>query len=157
MNIPEPQQPGTIELKPSAIFAFIKIIPLIALSLCFLYLSYWLLPAFIIPSLLIIIIACYRFLYTRNILYHITPEVIRIHTGIFFKSMTNLEMYRVKDYTITQSLVMQLFKLMTLTLKTTDPENRMVVFRGIPVSDIVDIIRDHVQQARLNNRIYELN
>jgi hypothetical protein len=66
-------------------------------------------------------------------------------------------MFRVKDYIITQSFVLQLFKLMYLTLKSTDPENPVLQFQGIPESTITDTIRDRVLEARKNNNIYEIN
>jgi hypothetical protein len=46
---------------------------------------------------------------------------------------------------------------MDVTLKSTDPENPVIWLRGIPESDIIDTIRDHVQDARQHNRIYEIN
>jgi hypothetical protein len=60
-------------------------------------------------------------------------------------------------YIITQSFILQLFRLMYLTLKSTDPENPVIQFQGIPESTITDTIRDRVQEARKNNKIYELN
>jgi hypothetical protein len=53
--------------------------------------------------------------------------------------------------------MLQLFHLMDVTLKSTDPENPVIWLRGIPESDIIDTIRDHVQEARQHNRIYEIN
>lgn len=89
--------------------------------------------------------------------YLINPDVVRVSSGLFSTRLDSLEMYRVKDYVILQPLILRVFKLMILTLKTTDPENKRVTFTGIPVSDIIDTIRDHVQKARLDNKIVELN
>jgi hypothetical protein len=47
--------------------------------------------------------------------------------------------------------------LMYLTLKSTDPENPVMQFQGIPQSAIIDTLRDRVLAARKNNNIYELN
>jgi len=66
-------------------------------------------------------------------------------------------MYRVKDYVLLRPFIFQVFKLMDLMLKTTDPENPIVWLRGIPLSGLVDTIRDHVQETRQHNRIYEIN
>jgi uncharacterized membrane protein YdbT with pleckstrin-like domain len=146
-----------INLKPAVIFAFLKCLPLMLLGIVFLLLAWWLSPLFLFFSFAIIGMAWYRFLYIRNSLYIITPEVIRISRGIFFKRTDQVEMFRVKDYIITQPFVLQLFHLMDLTLKSTDPENPVIWLRGIPESDIIDTIRDHVQEARQHNRIYEIN
>lgn len=150
-------QTNEITLKPAVIFAFLKTLPLIGLGITFLLLAWWLSPLFLFFSLAFIGMAWYRFIFVRNCLYVITPEVIRISRGIFFKRTDQVEMYRVKDYIITQPFLLQLFGLMDVTLKSTDPENRVIWLRGIPQSDIIDTIRDHVQEARQHNRIYEIN
>ena len=46
---------------------------------------------------------------------------------------------------------------MDLTLKATDPENPVIWLRGIPYSDLVDTLRERVNDARQHNRVYELN
>lgn len=146
-----------IELRPAMIFAFVKSLPLILLGVAFLPLAWRLSPFFLFFSIAAIGVAWYRFMYIRNSLYIITPEVIRISRGIFFKRIDQVEMYRVKDYIVTQPLSLQLFSLMNVTLKSTDPENPILWLAGIPRSDLIDTIRGHVQEARKDNRIYEIN
>ena len=146
-----------ILLKPAIAFAFLKTVPMILLALTFLLLAWWLSPYFILFSLVVCGFAWYRLLYIRSFQYLITNEYIRLTRGIFFKRIDQLEMFRVKDYIITQSFILQLFKLMYLTLKSTDPENPIIQFQGIPESAITDTIRDRVLAARKNNNIYELN
>jgi uncharacterized membrane protein YdbT with pleckstrin-like domain len=131
--------------------------PLVLLSLLFLLLAWCLSPYFLPFSFVVLGAARYRLLYIRNSAYLITPEVVRISRGIFFKRKDQIEMYRIKDYIVTQPFSLQLFRLMNLTLKSTDPENPVVWLVGIPESDIIDIIRNHVQEARKDNRIYEIN
>ncbi|MBS1502481.1 MAG: hypothetical protein JST32_10495 [Bacteroidetes bacterium] len=46
---------------------------------------------------------------------------------------------------------------MDLCLKSTDPINPIIWMRGIPASDLVDILRERVQEARGHNQIVELN
>ena len=150
------EQPDIV-IKPATIFAFIKILPLTLAAIGFLFLAWWIFPGLIWLSMAIMLFAFYRFIFIRNIIYLITPEIIRIRRGIFFKRTDTVELYRVKDYILTQPFILQLFKLMDLTLKTTDPENPVIWLRGIPLSDLVDTIRGHVQEARQHNRIYEIN
>jgi uncharacterized membrane protein YdbT with pleckstrin-like domain len=150
-------QTNEILLKPAAIFAFLKTIPIIFCAVCFLLLAWWLSPYFICLSFGCSLMAWYRFLFIRSSLYFITPEVIRIRRGIFFKRVDQIEMYRIKDYIITEPLILQIFKLMNLTLKSADPENPIIWLLGIPQSDIIDTIRSYVQEARMHNRIFEIN
>ena len=150
-------QTNEILLKPAVTFAFLKTFPLILLASALLLLAWWLSPYFIFFSLAVTAMASYRFLFIRNCRYLVNAEVIRISRGIFFKRTDQVEMYRIKDYIITQPFMLQLFKLMDLTLKSTDPENPVIWLRGIPESDIIDTIRDYVQEARKHNKIFEIN
>src|SRR5438874_1000028 len=110
-----------ILLKPSVLFAFLKIWPLLALVLTFLFLAWKLSPYFIVLGIAVAGFACYQVLFLRNCEYLIGKEYIRICRGIFYKRIDHVEMYRVKDYIVTQSIVLQIFRLMDVTLKTTDP------------------------------------
>lgn len=127
------------------------------LAAIFLFLSWKLSPSIIWFSLTATIIALYRYSYTRRLTYLITCDYIRISKGIFFKRVDQVELYRVKDYIIMQPPVMQLLRLMNVILKSTDSENPVVSMAGIPRSDLIDEIRDRVQVARKNNKIYEIN
>jgi uncharacterized membrane protein YdbT with pleckstrin-like domain len=157
MDIENLNTPQVISLRPATIFAFLKVFPLIICTLGFLFLAWWIYPSFIWLSLLTLIIAIYRFTYIRQIRYLITGELVRISRGIFFKRTDQVELFRVKDYIITQSFMLQVFRLMDLELRSTDPVNPIIWLRGIPHSDLVDTIRAHVLEARQHNRIYEIN
>jgi uncharacterized membrane protein YdbT with pleckstrin-like domain len=146
-----------ILLRPAVIYAFLKILPLIFLALVFLLLAWELSPYFLLISIAILGAAWYRLLFIRSFSFVITPEVIRLQRGIFFKRTDQLEMYRIKDYIIVQPFGLRIFALMNLILKSTDPENPVICLTGIPESAIVDTIRDHVQEARRHNNIYEIN
>jgi uncharacterized membrane protein YdbT with pleckstrin-like domain len=146
-----------IQLRPTAIFALIKILPLILLTAGLLFLAWELSPLFIFFGIFTTGIALYRYVYIRNLVYLITFQYVRISKGIFFKRVDQVEMYRIKDYIITQPPVLQLFRLMNVTLKSTDRENPVIWLRGIPRSDLIDEIRGRVQEARKHNQIYEIN
>jgi uncharacterized membrane protein YdbT with pleckstrin-like domain len=150
-------QNDDILLRPAMLFAFLKALPLILLAITFLLLAWWLSAYFILFSLAVCAAAWYRLLYIRSFQYLVTAQYIRLTRGIFFKRIDQVEMFRVKDYIITQSFMLQLFKLMYLTLKSTDPENPVIQFQGIPESTITDTIRNRVQKGRKSNNIYELN
>lgn len=150
-------QNDDILLKPAMLFAFFKVFPIILLALTFLLLSWCLSPYLILFSLAVCGVAWYRLLYIRSFKYLISVEYILITKGIFFKRIDQVEMFRIKDYIVTQPFIFQIFKLMYLTLKSTDEENRVICFEGIPESCLLNIIRDRVLAARKNNKIYELN
>lgn len=146
-----------ILLRPAFLFAMLKTMPLTLLAITLLLLAWWLSPYFILFSFAVSVAVWYRIIYIRKVEYLVTTEYIRISQGIFFKRIDQLEMYRIKDYVMIQPLFLQLFRLMDLLLKSTDPENPMIWLRGIPESGIIDTIRDRVQEARKHNNIYEVN
>lgn len=146
-----------ISLKPQMSFAILKILPLVFLALIFLLLAWYLSPYFVFFSFIVCAVAIYQMWSIRSFEYLISMEYIRLTRGIFFKRVDQLEMYRIKDFIITQPLSLQLLRLMNLTLKSTDTENSVITLTGIPLSGITDTIRDRVQQARHSNNIYELN
>ena len=153
----EQQVPDMLLIRPALLFAFMKIFPFLFCAIGFLLLAwrYW--PDLIWLSFFSAFFAFYRFVYIRKITYIITPEIIRITRGIFFKRTDQIELYRVKDYILTQPFLLQLSGLMDLCLKSTDPENPVIWMRGIPASNLVDTLREHVQDARQHNKIYEIN
>lgn len=146
-----------IQIKPATLFAFIKTAPILLCAAGILYLANRYLPDLIWLSLICVAFAIYRYLYIRNVIYLVTSQYIRISRGIFFKQIDTIELFRVKDYVITEPFLLQLFRLMDVHLKTTDPENPILWMRGIPQSNIIDIIRERVMEARQHNRIVELN
>lgn len=150
-------QNDDILLRPAMLFALLKALPLIILAITFLLLAWWLSTYFIVFSLVVSGLAWYRLLYIRSFKYQVTAEYILLTQGIFFKRIDQVELFRIKDYIITQSFIMQLCKLMVLTLKSTDAENATIRFQGIPESNIIETIRDRVLEARKSNNIYELN
>jgi uncharacterized membrane protein YdbT with pleckstrin-like domain len=146
-----------ILLRPAMGFAFLKILPHILPALAFLLLAWHLSPYFLFFSFGLLGSAWYRLLYIRSFTYLITPVEIKTDRGIFFKKSDFLEMYRIKDYVVTRSFTLQMLGLMNVTLKSTDLENPVLVLLGIPVSDLIETIRERVQEARENNNIYEIN
>lgn len=146
----------TIQISPTTSYCFFKAIQKIGLFLFFLLASLWI-KYFSIISIIFLGMAFYKFFYLRSITYFVSEETIKVRTGIFSHFINTLELYRVKDYMISQSFFMRLFKIMTLTLYTTDLNSDVLHLEGIPVSDISNTIRDNVQAARIKNKIFEIN
>lgn len=146
-----------IIIKPTAIFAFLKTVPLLFFAASSVYLANRYYAPLILVSLATMLFALYRYLYIRQSIYLLTRQYIRITRGIFFKRLDTVDLIRVKDYTITEPFFLQIFRLMNLHLKTTDPETPVLWLRGIPRSDIVDTIRARVFETRLYNHIYKIN
>ena len=147
---------SNLTLIPTLAFCFLSISGKLFLGTAFLVGALWI-NFLCIPAIIILGIAFYRFWYLRNIIYIITAETIKTRTGIFNYMVTTLELYRVKDYIVTQSLIMRIFKIMTLTLYSTDKQESILAMEGIPQSGLCDVIRDLVQRTRSKSKIVEFN
>ena len=66
-------------------------------------------------------------------------------------------MYRIKDFDQKQSLIMRIIKIMHIRLMTSDISHPMLELKGIPVSNITDVIRELVEKSRKENRVYAID
>jgi hypothetical protein len=100
--------------------------------------------------------------YLRNLAarYVLTTQRLVMHTGIVFKRVDEIELYRVKDARVDFSLVNQLTGIGRLTLRTSDQSSQQVDFVLNDVPDAVDVretIRMLVDKARLRRRVREVD
>ena len=147
----------TIQTKPAVLFAFFKIVPFLVAAFGFLWLAWHYWPDLIWLAAASALFAVYRYLFIRRITYTVTDEFLQISRGLFFRRVDTIELFRVKDYVLEQPLLLQILRLMDLQLITTDPLNPQVWLRGIPMSDLVEQLRERVLATRRYNRIYEIN
>lgn len=145
------------KFNPSKIYALIMVSPFLLLSTLAIIVSIIFYPILIFLGIVLSFMAWVRYISVIYIKYTLTIETLTVRTGIISRQFNNLELYRVKDYIVTQSVSERLFGLMTVTLITNDITNPTVKLQGILVSNITETIRDLVQKARNNNRILEIN
>lgn len=157
----------TISLKPSLLYAFLDSFKYFVLSLVLMG-SAKLISAYlpmIIPymiylyifSLIPLLLAARNIIYWCVVKYEVNQNQIKFSRGIFNYKIDYLELYRIKDFETQQPLLLRMFKLMNLTLATSDQSHPTLVLQGIPESNLPDIIRDLVQKSRTKNRVLEVD
>lgn len=103
------------------------------------------LAALALPVLFMLV----RWLQTRCYVYEITTERIRTSTGILSRRTTELELYRVRDYTIVEPFWLRLIGRGNLVIETADRSNPQVVLRAVPaVNSLKDQVRAHTERMR---------
>lgn len=102
---------------------------------------------FLIASLL-------KYAYLRSMSYTVTNQQIISSAGILSKTENFFELYRVKDFLVRRSLPEQLLGVMTITLITSDSSIKSLQLKGIPKSNLIQTIRNYVQEARETNHVY---
>jgi hypothetical protein len=74
------------------------------------------------------------------------------------RKLDELELFRVKDYSMNQPLFLRLVKLGNLTLVTSDASSPTVAIRAIPdVETVREKLRSAVQSERDRKRVRELD
>lgn len=144
-------------LHPTNIYAISRILPFLLLMVVSIVIARYFQPAFYGLAYLVAAWAWWKYLSIIFINYILTRELIIVRKGIIARSYDSLELFRVKDYNVEQSFFMRLFGIMSVRLYTTDLTTDTLDIKGVPLSDITAQIRDLVQEARIKNRIFEIN
>jgi uncharacterized membrane protein YdbT with pleckstrin-like domain len=95
-----------------------------------------------------LIYAFWKYMEIRSYIYELTTQRLIIKSGIFVRKTVEVEMYRVRDYVIVQSLFQRLFGVSDVTVKTSDQDNHEVILKSIPDGEKVkDMVRDQVENT----------
>lgn len=156
-----------LEVRSSQTFAVLASLKFLFLSLLFFFFaesspSYkipYTTPLFSFLGIAILGIGLYHYYYIRCIVYIISHDQIKTMSGVFSRRIDFLEMYRIKDYIVTQPFLFRILNIMNFTLLSIDKntQNKVIIMKGISVTLLPDKIRDLVQAARQRNRVYEVD
>ena len=90
-----------------------------------------------------------RWWQTRSQIYEITSERIRTSTGILSRRTSELELYRVRDYTVVEPFWLRLVGRGNLIIETADRSNTHLALRAVPeVNRLKDQVRIHTERMR---------
>jgi uncharacterized membrane protein YdbT with pleckstrin-like domain len=148
----------TIVLRPTWSFAIWSnfkyfLLLLVVLNLAFIFKKNYLFLLGLIP----ILIALYKIAYWRNVEYEVSKTQVIYKRGVLGRKVDYLELYRVKDFEQRQSLFMRMINIMDLKLITSDKNNPVLLFKGIPYSNMAVVIRELVERARVTGRVFEVD
>lgn len=116
-----------------------------------------------VPFLLCVLIipipwAIYRWLKVKCTNFRLSTQRLRIETGILSRDYDDLEIYRVKDITLTQPFIQRIVGLGTIRLITSDVSHPTVDLAAIADPQVVrDLIRDTVEKMRRERGVRELD
>ncbi len=102
--------------------------------------------------------AIYRYLDTYYTRYEVTKSRVFVRTGILTRATEEVELYRVKDYSIQQPFFLRLFYLYNVSIKTSDSSMPIILFESISDGDNVrNGIRRRVESLRDEKNIREVD
>jgi uncharacterized membrane protein YdbT with pleckstrin-like domain len=115
-------------------------------------------PYIFTPAIVPIFIALARFLQTKNKVYELTSERLKITEGVFNKITNALELYRVKDLETHQPFWKRLLAVEDVHINTTDASSPFVLVDAVPQKlGLADKIRNAVENVRMQKRVRELD
>lgn len=116
--------------------------------------GWWLSCILVLP----IPIAIWKALITRNFKISLTGQRLRIRSGIFSKHNEYVELYRIKDWTLSEPLLQRIFGSGSVNILSSDrtaPELRLAWIKG--ALEFVEKLRNAVEAVRDKKRVRELD
>jgi uncharacterized membrane protein YdbT with pleckstrin-like domain len=105
-----------------------------------------------------IFIALARYLQTKNKIYELTTERLKITEGIFSKVTDTLELYRVKDLETRQPFLYRMFGVENVQMNTSDTSSPFIFIEAIPCTvGLADKIRNQVEIIRQQKGVREID
>lgn len=110
--------------------------------------------ALIIPFLMWV----FRWWATKCTTYELTSQRLRIRSGILSKKTDEMELFRVRDYTMDQPFLLRLVGLGNMTLITSDATTPTLSMRAIPgIENVREKLRTAVQNERDRKRVRQMD
>ncbi len=123
--------------------------------------AYWFTPdrpALILAALAVpLVFGFFRWWQTRSQTYEVTTERIRTSVGLLSRRTSELELYRVRDYTVVEPFWLRLIGRGNLIIETADRTTPHVVIRAIPgVNALKDQVRLHTERMRQRRGVRDI-
>ncbi len=114
----------------------------------------WLGLLLIIPAA----IAGWTYLDARARVYELTTERLRFYSGVFNRNIDEIELYRIKDFTIDKPLHLRIVDLGNVHLVTSDRSRPTAELHGInDVAQVRDQLRHQVELVRDQKGVREVD
>src|SRR5436190_23894183 len=105
-----------------------------------------------------IFIALTRYLQTKNNVFELTTERLKMTEGIFSKVTETLELYRVKDMEVLQPFIYRIVGLENIKVNTSDLSSPVILIDGISQKvGLADKLRNQVEIIRAQKKVRELD
>ena len=99
----------------------------------------------------------WTYLVIKNKKYELTQERLILKSGVLNKKIEELELFRVRDYSIEKPFIYNIFGLGNIVLTSSDKNNPYIKLEALKdIEDLKNKIRNAVQITRKNNGVKDL-
>lgn len=103
-------------------------------------------------------VMAWQWLVLKNTKFELTTQRLKLRHGVLNKEMNDLELYRVRDYTLEQPFFLRLLGLANITLNTSDSTTPVLIIRAVRDGErLRDQIRTAVEQCRMAKGVREID
>lgn len=114
-------------------------------------------PLILLGLIVPLVWALSRWIATKCQRYEVTTERIKVSTGLLSRQSSELELYRVRDYTVVEPLWLRLVGCGDVILTTADRTTPQLVLHAVPsAAHLKDQIRTHTEQMRQRRGVRDL-
>lgn|SRR5574344_814114 len=108
-------------------------------------------------SLLLAVVLIIRYVMLTTVVWIVGESTFCRIRGVFSRHTDYIELYRVVDYSESQTLLQKLWRVKTVCIISTDKSDSTMQMYGVKASlDIVRLIRNRVEKCKQEKRIYEI-
>ncbi|MEM7678085.1 MAG: PH domain-containing protein [Myxococcota bacterium] len=98
--------------------------------------------------------AAIKYFIVRSTAYSLTSERLIVETGILSRSSEEIELYRVKDWSVMQPLLLRMFGHGHVRITSNDATAPELILMGISKPEnLRDLVRTHVEASRDKKRV----
>jgi uncharacterized membrane protein YdbT with pleckstrin-like domain len=102
--------------------------------------------------------ALWRWLVVRFTNYELTSERLRLATGVLNRRTEELELYRVKDSTLEQPILLRIFGLSNVVIRSSDPTHPSIALHAIRRgAEVREDLRRCVETLRARRGVREVD
>jgi uncharacterized membrane protein YdbT with pleckstrin-like domain len=98
-----------------------------------------------------------RWIATKCHRYEVTSERIKVTTGLLSRHTSELELYRVRDYSVVEPFWLRMVGVGNIVLTTADRTTPQIVLHAVPsAASLKDQIRTHTERMRQRRSVRDL-
>ncbi|MDO8541996.1 MAG: PH domain-containing protein [Opitutaceae bacterium] len=114
-------------------------------------------PLILLGLIVPLLWALSRWVATKCQRYEVTSERVKITTGLLSRRTNELELYRVRDYSVVEPFWLRLVGCGDIALVTADRTTPQFVLHAVPrANQLKDQIRTHTEKMRLRRGVRDL-
>ncbi len=165
----------TFIIRPSSLYAFLKPVHNLIFGIIILSLGYFIVDALEIRfevqteyldyllffCWVILLLFFFKYIYQVALInsqkYEISREKLNFKRGVFTIKTDFLELYRIKDFSEERPFLLRIINAMVVRLDTSDKSHAVFFMKGIPQSNITNVLRELVEENRLRKNVYEID